>query len=183
MTRRRSAHCSLCWMVQAEESKICYGPVLLHDCFCAVRMGSLGLRSAARMSLAANCASWADCLRVIQSRHPEWTHRWRFFADSARCFVGCIRLSRWPHSCARVAGSWIQGRHRRDACSMCGVLRRRTRPLEKAAAPMCREAGARVAENVFFQDMTLLGRSRHDSRQLEVMAKTVSPLWHGPSSQ
>ena len=45
-------------------------------------------------------------------------------------------------------------------------------------ARVCREAGARVAENVLLQDMNLQGISAHDSRQIEVVANGL-PLWHG----
>ena len=34
-------------------------------------MGGLGLRSAARVSVSAYWASWADCLSMISARHPE----------------------------------------------------------------------------------------------------------------
>eukprot|EP00973_Karenia_brevis_P021162 2909564-Karenia_brevis.AAC.1 len=43
----------------------------------------------------------------------------------------------------------------RAACSNAGVLKRRGAPLEKAAARICREAGARVQENVFARDLNL----------------------------
>ena len=68
--------------------------------------------------------------------------------------------------------------HHRAACSTCGVLRRRGKPLEKAAARVCREAGARVAENVLLQNMNLPGISAWDHRQIEVVANGL-PLWGG----
>ena len=60
--------------------------------------------------------------------------------------------------------------HRRAACSTCGVLRRRANPQERAVARICREAGARAAENVMLRDMNLQGISARDCRQLEVVA-------------
>ena len=58
------------------------------------------------------------------------------------------------------------------------MLRKRGRPLEKAAARVCREAGARVAENVFLRAMNLNGISAHDGREIEVVA-TGLPLFGG----
>jgi hypothetical protein len=66
----------------------------------------------------------------------------------------------------------------RAACSTCGVLRLRAKPLEIAAARVCREAGARVAENVLLRNMNLQGVSARDGRQLEVVANGL-PLWGG----
>ena len=68
--------------------------------------------------------------------------------------------------------------HHRAACSTCGVSRQRGKPLEKAAARVCREAGARVAENVLLQDMNIAGISSRDGRQIEVVANGL-PLWGG----
>ena len=66
----------------------------------------------------------------------------------------------------------------RAACSTCGVLRRRAKPLEKALARVCREAGARVAEDVLLRNLNLEGISARDGRQLEVVANGL-PLWGG----
>jgi hypothetical protein len=66
----------------------------------------------------------------------------------------------------------------RCACSTCGVLRTRAKPLEKAIARVCREAGARVVENAFLRDMNLNGISNRDQRQIEVLAIGL-PLWRG----
>ena len=48
--------------------------------------------------------------------------------------------------------------------------------MEKAVARVCREAGARVAENVMLQDLNVAGISASDRRHLEVVAKGL-PLW------
>ena len=45
--------------------------------------------------------------------------------------------------------------HHRAACSKSGVLGRRGFAVERAAARVCREAGARVATNLFVRDMDL----------------------------
>ncbi len=78
-------------------------------------------------------------------------------------------------SCRRALDA--RGDHRAE-CSTCGVLRKRGKPLEKALARVCREAGARVAENVLLRDMNLQGISSLDGRQIEVVANGL-PLWGG----
>ena len=60
-------------------------------------------------------------------------------------------------------------RRARAACPTAGVLVRRACPLERAAARICREAGARVATNVFLRDLNL-GLPLTDGRRLEVVA-------------
>ena len=65
----------------------------------------------------------------------------------------------------------------RAACSRSGVLGLRGAPLEGAAARMCREAGARVATNVFLRDMNL-DVPVLDGRRIEVVANGL-PIWHG----
>ena len=50
--------------------------------------------------------------------------------------------------------------------------------MERAAARVCREAGARVALNVFVRDLNLDSVVRHDERRLEVIANGLS-LWSG----
>ena len=50
--------------------------------------------------------------------------------------------------------------------------------MEKALARICREAGARVAENVPLVSMNLQGISPWDQRQIEVVANGL-PLWRG----
>ena len=65
----------------------------------------------------------------------------------------------------------------RSACGNAGVLGPRGFPLEKAAARVCREAGARVATNVFVRDLNLDGCPQ-DNRRLEVVANGL-PLWQG----
>ena len=57
----------------------------------------------------------------------------------------------------------------RAACATTGVLVRRAGPLERAAAAVCREAGGRVATNVFLRDLNI-GAALTDGRRLEVVA-------------
>ena len=65
----------------------------------------------------------------------------------------------------------------RAACPNAGVLKPRGIPLEKAVARICREAGARVRQNVLLADMNL-DTPVADQRQIEVVANGL-PLWHG----
>ena len=68
--------------------------------------------------------------------------------------------------------------HHRAACADVGVLGKRGFPLECAAAQICREAGARVATNVWVRDMDLGEFNALDGRRLEVVADGLS-LWRG----
>ncbi|CAK0888856.1 unnamed protein product, partial [Prorocentrum cordatum] len=70
-----------------------------------------------------------------------------------------------------------RGDHR-AACPTAGVLKKRGAPLEKAAARICREAGARVAENQFLRDLNVDGVGAGDGPRLEVIANGL-PLWGG----
>ena len=66
----------------------------------------------------------------------------------------------------------------RGACAQAGVLRGRGIPLERAAARVCREAGARVTTNTRLSDLNLDHINRHDDRRIEVIANGL-PLWGG----
>lgn len=65
----------------------------------------------------------------------------------------------------------------RAACPNSGVLRPRGVPLERAAARICREAGARVTTNVRLAHMNI-DVPVNDDRNIEVVANGL-PLWHG----
>ena len=65
----------------------------------------------------------------------------------------------------------------RAACPVAGVLGPRGAPLERAAARICREGGARVATNVLLRDMNV-DEPLADSRRIEVLANGL-PLWQG----
>ena len=66
----------------------------------------------------------------------------------------------------------------RAACPQAGVLGPRSVPLERAIARVCREAGARVAENTLIRDLNLHGVHPADERRIEVIANGL-PLWNG----
>ena len=65
----------------------------------------------------------------------------------------------------------------RSACVQVGVLARRAGPLERAAARIGREAGARVATNVSLRDLNL-DLPAADGRRIEVVANNL-PMWQG----
>ena len=65
----------------------------------------------------------------------------------------------------------------RAACSRPGALRSRGCPLERAAARVCRETGARVTTNTLVRDLNV-AVSRFDDRRIEVIANGL-PLWNG----
>ena len=66
----------------------------------------------------------------------------------------------------------------RSACAQAGVLRSRGVPLEKAAARVYREAGARVTTNTRLMDLNIDNIQRQDDRRIEVIANGL-PLWGG----
>ena len=65
----------------------------------------------------------------------------------------------------------------RSACPRSGVLRARGGPLERAAARICREAGAVVAMHTLVRDLNV-GSVPGDDRRIEVIANGL-PLWGG----
>ena len=66
-------------------------------------------------------------------------------------------------TCLIVSGDHVA------ACPRSGTLRQRGGPLERAAARVCREAGAAVATNVLVRDLNLQA-ARQDERRIEVIA-------------
>ena len=58
------------------------------------------------------------------------------------------------------------------------MLGKRGFPLECAAAQVCREAGARVASNVFVRDMDFAAFDALDQHRLEIVADGFT-LWRG----
>ena len=139
---------------------------------------------------------------VARRRSPPWTHPARPCSGRSRPFASrflttvptCPALSYPSHlfrvlllrrlrlpllsqrycRCRRPLDSL--GDHR-AACAWAGVLRSRGRPLERAAARVCREAGARVTCNTRLADMNLQV-DRVDDRRLEIVANGL-PLWGG----
>ena len=65
-----------------------------------------------------------------------------------------MQLPAGPHRCRCRRRMDPYGDHR-AACANAGVLHPRGVPLEHAAARVCREAGARVARNVFLANMNM----------------------------
>ena len=65
----------------------------------------------------------------------------------------------------------------RSACAQVGALARRAGLLERAAARICKEAGARVATNVALRDLNL-DVPAADGRRIKVVANGL-PLWQG----
>ena len=65
----------------------------------------------------------------------------------------------------------------RSACPRSGVLRARGGPLERAAARICREAGAVVATHTLVRDLNV-GSVPGDDRRIEVIANGLL-LWGG----
>ena len=65
----------------------------------------------------------------------------------------------------------------RSACAQVGVLARRACPLERAAARICKEAGARMASHVALRDF-ILDVLACDGRRIEVVANGL-PIWQG----
>ena len=63
---------------------------------------------------------------------------------------------------------------------MCPVRSLATRggPLERAAARICREGGARVTTNTRLADLNIHALSRVDDRRIEVIANGL-PMWGG----
>ena len=86
-----------------------------------------------------------------------------------------LRLSARICRCRRTLDPL--GGHR-AACAQAGVLRGRGIPLGRAAARVCREAGARVTTNTRLSDLNLDHINRHDDRRIEVIANGL-PLWGG----
>ena len=68
--------------------------------------------------------------------------------------------------------------HHRAACSRVGVLGKRCFALESAAAKICREAGGRVATDLFVRDLDVNVPNLMDNRRLEVVADGL-PLFAG----
>ena len=66
----------------------------------------------------------------------------------------------------------------RAACAQSGVLRSRGGPLERAAARVCREAGARVTTHTRLADLNVQHVQHIDDRRIEVIANGL-PLWGG----
>ena len=87
-----------------------------------------------------------------------------------------LPLPHAPKQC-RCGGTLDPLGDHRAACPVAGVLGPRGAPLERAAAWVCREGGARVATNAFLRDMNV-DVPLADSRRIEGLANGL-PLWQG----
>ena len=63
-----------------------------------MRMGGLGLRSAARMAPAAYWASWADCLHMIRNRHPTLANLFVRALSEGAAVEQCLRELQESHA-------------------------------------------------------------------------------------
>ena len=77
------------------------------------------------------------------------------------------------HTCRCRRTLDLLGNHR-AACSTAGVLRTRGVPLERAAARVCKEAGARVTVHTRVADLNLPAVQQVDDRRIEVIANGLS---------
>ena len=109
----------------------------------------------------------------IQHRHPYPTHLFRILV--LRRLRLPIPLTARHCRCRRTLDTY--GDHR-AACAQSGILRNRSTPLERAAARMCREAGARVTTNTLLTDLNLDHIHRQDDRRIEAIANGL-PIWGG----
>ena len=66
----------------------------------------------------------------------------------------------------------------RAACAQSGALRSRGGPLERAAARVCREAGARVTTHTRLADLNVQHVQHIDDRRIDVIANGLA-LWGG----
>ena len=151
----------------------------------AMQHGGLGLHSTAAHFCAAYFASWADALRAIEARDPQLWATAALQLQRPACTWRCLIALRDAVHSFEAAGfqapPWNQlartspPQEHRASCPRSGLLRPRAIPLERAAARMCREAGATVSTNVFLRDLNLVVHNQDD---IEVIANGL-PLWGG----
>ena len=107
-----------------------------------------------------------------------------FQMSPLRFQVAIRRRLHWPlpltsHTCRGQACKKLQDEfgHHPASCNRSGLLKARSRPIEKVWARVLREGGARVRENVTLRDAGIpVGAS--DGRQIEVVV-TGLPIEHG----
>ena len=105
---------------------------------------------------------------------PVPTPECRTMSSESCCSADSAYLPLAPKSCGGLLD--VYGNHR-SACAQVGVLARRAGPLERAAARICKEAGARVALHVALRDLNL-DVPASDGCRIEVVANGL-PLWQG----
>ena len=139
----------------------CSGESLLSDLDPASRalllsqVGPGGSRAITALPTAPELRMPSDCMRVVLLRRLR------------------LPLPHVPRQCRSGGALDALGDHR--ACPVAGVLGPRGAPLERAAARICREGGARVATNVWLRDMNV-DVPLADSRRIEVFA-AVARFW------
>jgi hypothetical protein len=116
-------------------------------------------------------------LRAIPSEHV-------FRMQVLRFQVAMRRRLRWP---LPLTNHRCRGNHCRclhdnlgdhpASCALSGLLKRRSRPIERVWARILREAGARVRENVSLHDAGV-AVDAGDGRNIEIVA-TGLPICHG----
>ena len=115
----------------------------------------------------------ADLSPQSLTTNPPLTHP---TSSELSCFAACgSPFLCLPASAGAVA--LLLGDHR-AACPQAGILRSRGVALERAAARICREAGARVTTNTRVTDLNLAQVTRQDDRRIEVIANGLN-LWGG----
>ena len=135
------------------------------------------------------CSLGCDSLEHALLQCPVHTlarNRWHQHSRGGRCLSchilfstdNAVNTARDLDSAACRCGAHLDslGDHR-AACPRAGLLRSRGVPLERAAARVCREAGATVAAIVLLRDLNVIAQ-RHDDRRLEVIANGL-PVWGG----
>ena len=123
-----------------------------------------------RLARTPHMPSTTCCLRTRRSSSPAHN-------SVHSCCVGCACPSRWRPGIAIAAASLTPGATIAQPALLLGCSPARAIPLERALARVCREAGARVAQNVRLADMNL-DASVQDARRIEVVCNGL-PLWHG----
>ena len=130
---------------------------------------SADLDPASRALLLSQAGDHAGCFFTVLPTAPE------FNVPGPHFCVAALRRLRVPLPFSERVCSC---RGALDAaCARAGVLGPRSVPLERTAARICREAGARVAENVLLRDLNL-DAPVLDDRRLEVVANAL-PIWGG----
>ena len=117
----------------------------------------------------------ADLSPQSLTTNPPLTHP---TSSELSCFAACgSPFLCLPASAGARRALDLLGDHR-AACPQARILRSRGVALERAAARICREAGARVTTNTRVTDFNLAQVTRQDDRRIEVIANGLN-LWGG----
>ena len=139
----------------------------------ALEMLFADLDNASRALLLSQSGQGASCVLTTVPSCPE------FDVPNDEYRVVLLRRLRLPLPLwrCRCGGRLDALGDHRSACAQVGVLAHRAGPLERAAARICREAGARVATHVALRDMNLDAPAT-DGRRIEVVANGLH-VWRG----